>query len=37
MDLKETGSEDVDWPELAQDRVKWWSSVNTVMNWLRIG
>jgi len=32
VDLKEMGSEDVDWMHLAQDRDKWWASVNMVMN-----
>jgi len=26
------GCEDVEWIYLAQDRVQWWSLVNTVMN-----
>ena len=30
MDLKERGSEDVDWINLAQDREKWRAVVNTV-------
>jgi hypothetical protein len=29
MDLKEIGSEDVDWIYLAQDRGQWWALVNT--------
>jgi hypothetical protein len=30
-DLKGTGCEDVDWPNLAQNRVQWQTLVNTVM------
>jgi len=30
-DLKETGCEDVDWNQLAQNRDQWWVPVNTVM------
>jgi hypothetical protein len=30
MDLKEIGWKDVDWIDLAQDRDKWRSLVNTV-------
>jgi hypothetical protein len=37
MDLKEIGCVGTDWIHLAQDRVKWRASVNTVMrrfpNW----
>jgi hypothetical protein len=32
MNLKNLGSEGVDWIYLAQDRVYWWALVNTVMN-----
>jgi hypothetical protein len=32
MDLTETGWESVDWFHLDQDREKWRSPVNTVMN-----
>jgi hypothetical protein len=32
MDLRETGMKDVDWIHLAQNRVRWWALVNTVMN-----
>jgi hypothetical protein len=32
MDLREMGSEVVDWIHLAQDRNQWWALVNTVMN-----
>ena len=32
IDLKETGSEVVDWIRQAQDRDKWCAVVNTVMN-----
>jgi hypothetical protein len=32
MDLRETGFEDVDWINLAQDRDRWQALVNTVMN-----
>jgi hypothetical protein len=32
MDLRETGSEGVDWMHVAQDRIQWWAPVNTVMN-----
>jgi hypothetical protein len=32
MYLKETRCEDVDWIHLAQDRVQWQCSVNTVVN-----
>jgi hypothetical protein len=33
-DLRETGSEYVDWIHLAQDRDRWRAPVNTVMNLL---
>jgi hypothetical protein len=32
MDLREIGFGDVDWIHLAQDRVRWWALVNTVIN-----
>jgi hypothetical protein len=32
IDLRETGSESVDWIQLAQDRDRWRALVNTVMN-----
>jgi hypothetical protein len=32
MDLKETGWEGMKWIELAQDRGKWQTLVNAVMN-----
>jgi transcription termination factor 2 len=32
MDLKETGINEANWIQLAQDRVQWWACVNTVMN-----
>jgi len=32
MDLQEVGCGDMDWIDLAKDRVKWWALVNTVMN-----
>jgi hypothetical protein len=32
MDLREIGFGDVDWIHWAQDRVRWWAFVNTVMN-----
>jgi hypothetical protein len=35
MDLGETGWGSVEWIQLAQDRDRWWTLVNTVMN-LRI-
>jgi hypothetical protein len=31
MVLKEIGLEAVEWIYLAQDRIKWWALVNTVM------
>jgi hypothetical protein len=32
MDLREMGLEGVDWIQLAQDRVQWRASVNSVIN-----
>jgi hypothetical protein len=32
MDLREIGIDGANWIRLAQDRVQWWASVNTVMN-----
>jgi hypothetical protein len=32
MDLREIGWGSVDWIQLAQDRDRWWASVNTAMN-----
>jgi hypothetical protein len=32
MDLREIGSEGMDWIDLAQDRNRWRALVNTVMN-----
>jgi hypothetical protein len=32
MDLQEVGWEGMDWIELAQDRERWWTLVNAVMN-----
>jgi hypothetical protein len=32
MDLREMGIDRTKWIQLAQDRVKWWAFVNTVMN-----
>jgi phenylalanine-4-hydroxylase len=34
MDLQEVEYVDMDWIELAQDRDKWWTLVNAVMNLL---
>jgi hypothetical protein len=31
-DLREIGKDGVNWTRLAQDRVRWWAFVNTVMN-----
>jgi hypothetical protein len=36
MGLEERGNEDVDWIQLAQDRIQWWAQVNMVMKiWLK--
>jgi hypothetical protein len=32
MDLKERGIDGSNWIQVAQDRVQWWTFVNTVMN-----
>jgi hypothetical protein len=32
MDLKEIGSEGVEWIHMAEDREDWWAFVNTAMN-----
>jgi hypothetical protein len=32
MDLRKIGCEGKDWIQLAQDRVKWWTFENMVMN-----
>ena len=32
MDLQEMGCAGMDWIELVQDRDRWWSLVNVVMN-----
>jgi hypothetical protein len=32
MDLREIGIDGANWIRLAQDRVQWWTFVNTVMN-----
>jgi len=32
MDLREKGIDGTNWIRLAQDRVRWWACVNTVMN-----
>jgi hypothetical protein len=32
MDLQKVGSEGIDWIDVAQDRIRWWAFVNTVMN-----
>jgi hypothetical protein len=32
MSLRETGIDEANWIRLAQDRVRWWAFVNTVMN-----
>jgi hypothetical protein len=33
VDLRETGLRGIEWMQLAQDRGRWRSLVNTVMNW----
>jgi hypothetical protein len=32
MDLREIRIDGANWIQLAQDRVRWWTWVNTVMN-----
>jgi hypothetical protein len=32
LDLREIGIGGANWNQLAQDKVQWWASVNTVMN-----
>jgi len=32
LNLREIGIDVANWIQLAQDRVRWWASVNTVMN-----
>jgi hypothetical protein len=32
LDLREIGFDGANWIQLAQDRVQWWSFVNTVIN-----
>jgi hypothetical protein len=32
LDLRERGIDGTNWIRLAQDRIKWWAFVNTVMN-----
>jgi hypothetical protein len=32
IDVRETGIDEANWIQLAQDRVQWWAFVNTVMN-----
>ena len=32
MDLQEVGCAGIDWIDVAQDRDKWWTLVNAVMN-----
>jgi hypothetical protein len=32
MDLREIGIDGANWIRLAQDRVRWWAFVSTVMN-----
>jgi hypothetical protein len=32
LDLREAGIDEVNWIQLAQNRVQWWAFVNTVMN-----
>jgi hypothetical protein len=32
MDLRETGIDEANWIQLAQDRVQWWACVNMMIN-----
>jgi hypothetical protein len=32
MDLQEVGWGDIDWIELAEDRDRWWTLLNVIMN-----
>jgi hypothetical protein len=32
LDLRKIGIDGANWIQLAQDRVHWWASVNTIMN-----
>jgi hypothetical protein len=32
VDVREIGTDETNWIQLAQDRVQWWACVNTVMN-----
>jgi hypothetical protein len=32
LELRETGIDETNWIQLAQDRVQWWTFVHTVMN-----
>jgi transposase len=36
MGLREIGINGANWIQLAQDRIQWWTCVNTVMRKLRI-